>query len=177
MWGIKVLTKVGICRPSNSNWAIFRIRKADGRPCGDCWALNANTIPVRYLVPFLQDFSTILTVKEIFFKIDLQKAFHQMPILPDDICKTVITTPFFFELTHLPFGVRNSPQMFQRLINEVLPSLDFTFVYLDDICITSNSVTEYKKHFRTVFNLLEVRSLNCEKRHSSTTKTRIVDQH
>lgn len=59
-------------------------------------ALNAVTTPDRYPLPYLQDFAKILRGKRIFSKIDLQKAFHQMPINPADFPKMAITTPFGF---------------------------------------------------------------------------------
>ncbi|XP_049317746.1 uncharacterized protein K02A2.6-like [Bactrocera dorsalis] len=131
------LLKLGICRPSSSNWSspLHMVRKADGtwRPCGDYRALNAQTIPDRYPLPFLQDFANVLAGNTIFSKIDLQKAFHQVPVHPDDVCKTAITTPFgLYEFTKMTFGLRNAAQTFQRIINEVFRGLDFVFTYLDD---------------------------------------------
>ncbi|XP_039970042.1 uncharacterized protein LOC120781945 [Bactrocera tryoni] len=150
------LLKLGICRPSSSNWSspLHMVRKADGtwRPCWDYRALNAQTIPDRYPLPFLQDFANVLAGNTIFSKIDLQKAFHQVPVHPDDVCKTAITTPFgLYEFTKMTFGLRNAAQTFQRIINEVFRGLDFVFTYLDDVCVASKSNEEHRKHLRQVF--------------------------
>ncbi|XP_050093846.1 uncharacterized protein LOC126576581 [Anopheles aquasalis] len=156
----EMLQRLGICRPSRSNWAspLHMVQKADGswRPCGDYRGLNAQTVPDRYPVPYLQDFTSRLSGMRVFSKIDLRKAFHQVPINPPDIPKTAITTPFgLFEFTHMTFGLCNAAQTFQRLIDEVLQGLEYVFVYIDDIIVASPDHQVHKQHLRTVFERLQ----------------------
>ena len=55
-----------------------------------------------------------------------------------DVHKTAVTTPFgLFNFTRTSFGLRNSSQTFQRFIDHVTRGLDFVFVYLDDLLVTS----------------------------------------
>lgn len=71
------MMQLGICRPSNSPWAnpLVCVTKKDGeiRPCGDYRRLNAQTIPDRYPLPRLLDFTYLLRGKTIFSKIDVRK--------------------------------------------------------------------------------------------------------
>lgn len=48
------------------------------------------------------------------------------------------------------FGLRNAAQTFQRIVNEVLRGLDFSFAYINDQLIASRSEHEHEKHVRTV---------------------------
>lgn len=158
------LMRAGICRPSSSNWAspLHMVKKIDGtwRPCGDYRALNTITVPDRYPLPYLTDFTSILRGKSIFSKIDLQKAFHQVPIDDEDVPKTAITTPFgLYEFMYMTFGLCNAAQTFQRLIHEVLRGLDFVFPYIDDLCVASSSIEEHQHHLRLIFQRLRENNL------------------
>ena len=85
---------------------------------------------------------------------------------PEDIAKTAVITPFgLFEFLRMPFGLKNSAQAFQRLMDSVFRDLPFTFVYLDDILIASPDAETHCQHLSAVFARLQAAGLaiNAEK--------------
>jgi hypothetical protein len=85
-----------------------------------------------------------------------------------DISKTAIITPFgLFEYTRMPFGLHNSGQTFQRLMDKVLKGLEGVFCYLDDILIPSADEQQHFLHLAALFQRLQESSLvlNAQKCH------------
>jgi cleavage and polyadenylation specificity factor subunit 1 len=115
--------------------------KKDGgtRPCVDFRRLNAQTLPDAYPLPRIDDL--LSRAKGSWFTtLDLKNGYYQIPVAPEDIPKTAVTTPFgLFEYIRMPFGLRNAAPTFQRFMDYILRGLEGVQVYIDDILIASNS--------------------------------------
>ena len=130
------------------------------RPCGDYRRLIDVTTANRYPVPHIQDFASQLAGASIFSKIDLVRGYHQIPVAADDVSNTAVITPFgLFEFLRTPFVLKNAAQAFQRLMDTVCNGLDFVFVYLDNILVSSTSAEQHMLHLREMFHRLSTHGL------------------
>ena len=74
-----------------------------------------------------------------FTSLDLASGYWQIPLKPSDAHKKAFRTRRgLFQFTHMPFGLSNADNTFQRMENSIFASLigkGVLLVYLDDILI------------------------------------------
>ena len=78
-----------------------------------------------------------------------------------------------WEFKRCPFGLAQAPAYFQRLVNEVLSSLTFTFSYLDDILVYSPDMETHVEHLRKLFMKLREADLKLKEVKCNFLKKRI----
>lgn len=67
-----------------------------------------------------------------------------------------ITPEGHFQFNRMPFGLKNSPATFQRMMNSALRGLigKICFAYLDDIIVFGRTIEEHKKNMTKLFERL-----------------------
>ena len=138
--------RLGRIRPSQSSagYPVLFTPKKNGklRLCIDYRQLNGITKKDRYPLPLISEIQDRIGNAQIFSKIDLRWAYHQIRIKEGDEWKGAFRTKEgLFEPTVMQFGFTNAPATFQRRINHVLGEHldDFVMAYLDNIIIYLNS--------------------------------------
>ena len=92
----------------------------------------------------------------------MRTAYWQVPVKPSDRWKTAFTCRYgHFEWTVMPFGLKNAPATFVRLMDDVFHDyLDtFMIVYLDDIVVYSKTIDEHLQQLELVFKRLRQHKL------------------
>ena len=131
-------------------------QKKDGtyRVCIDFRRINSITVADRFPLPRITDLLQDLNGSVYFSNLDLDNAFYQIKINKDDREKTAFTTnKGHYQFKVLPFGLRNSPSIFSRLMSIVLSGMIglSVLVYLDDVVIFSKTIED---HFKTLEDFL-----------------------
>jgi len=145
--------------PWGSNY-VFVTKKntTELRPCGDYRDVNSLTVADAYPMPDVKTILYNIAPARWFSTFDLSKGFNQIPIHPDDRCKTAVYTPLgLMEYVAMPFGLKNAPAVFQRIMEEVLGEQlrKNALVYIDDVTIYSNTEEEHMQHLEEFFKRMK----------------------
>jgi len=150
------LLQQGIIEESESPWAspIVMVPKADGtlRLCTDFRKVNAVTVPDPFPLPRVEDLLDRVGQARYLTKLDMTRGYWQVPLDEESVPISAIVTPFgHYQWRYMPFGLRNAPATFSRIVAKLLRGLDdFSGAYLDDIINFSQCWEAHANHLRTV---------------------------
>ena len=95
------------------------VKKPDGtaRLCVDYRMLNSLTHQTPFYMPRIDEVLEEVGQASFISKLDLTKGYYQIPVKEEDIPKTCfVCHRGRYEFTRMPFGVKNSPAIFQQLM-------------------------------------------------------------
>jgi len=138
---------------------VLFIKKKDGslRLCVDFRGLNRITKKDRYPLPLISDLLDSPHKAHIYTKIDLRHVYHLVHIAEGDEWKTAFHTRYrAFKWSVMPFGLTNAPAAFQHFMNNMFSNLlDVCIVvYLDNILIYSDNITQHRSYIKEVLKRL-----------------------
>ena len=147
---LKEMLDKKVIQPSSSPWAspIVLVLKKDGsvRFCIDYCKVNAIMRHDAYPLLCIDDTSDTLAGAKWFSTLDMLSGYWQVELEEKDKEKTAFCTQEgLFEFNMLPFGFCNGLATFQRLMDLVLTSLQWSscLVYLDNILVMGRWFEEH----------------------------------
>ena len=132
------------------------------RFCADYRKLNEISERDAYPLPRIDDCLSMLQGNRFFSSLDLNEYYWQIPMEPQDKCKTAfVTAGGLYEFNVMPFGLTNAPATSQRLMDAVFAGLKWRnlLVYLDDIIVYSSSFDQHVQDLEEVFERLKAARL------------------
>jgi site-specific DNA-cytosine methylase len=137
---------------------------SDKRFCINFIPINKHTELDRYGSHRAEDLFQRVVNAKYMTALDLRSGFHQIPIKEEDICKAAFwwvsnknQPPKLLAYQRMPFGLKNAPAKFQRVMDTELRLAgcsEFAFAYIDDLLIASNTWEEHVVHVDRVLQML-----------------------
>ncbi|MBW0573005.1 hypothetical protein O181_112720 [Austropuccinia psidii MF-1] len=126
------------------------------RLCGDFRALNNYPKADRYPIPRIPHALDKLAKAKYINKMDCMKGFHQNGVKPNSMkLLRIICHMGIYEYTRMPFGIKNAPAHFQRMMDTIFQEeiLEGSLVvYIDDIIIYSETWEDHVQYIDRVLS-------------------------
>ncbi|KAE8244673.1 hypothetical protein A4X13_0g6378 [Tilletia indica] len=146
---IDQLLEWDVIEPSTSpvSFPVLMVRQYNKwRFCVDYRQLNAHTIPDAYPPPMTDSIFNSLAGKRVYSSLDAIRGYHQLEVRDRDRWKTAFTCHRgLYQYKTVPFGLRNAPAVFQRLMDSLLGDLRWkvAVVYIDDVVVATRTMDEH----------------------------------
>ena len=141
---------------------IVPVRKSNGtsRLCVDYRQLNKSIVRERHVLPTVEEITAQLAGAELFSVLDAESGFHQLLLGRESRPLTTFATHCgLYRFKRLPFGVSCAPEIFQRVMSDILSGLPGIVVYIDDILVFGSNRQEHDERLACVLDRLKTANL------------------
>ena len=119
-------------------------------------AVKRGRLPIPTTDEVLQD----LNQSKFFSKLDLTSAYHQIELSPESRDITTFGThKGLYRYKRLMFSISCAPEMYQKVLHQVLQECDGAHNILDDVIVHAPTQEEHDKRFENVVRVLSSRWL------------------
>ncbi|XP_055591293.1 uncharacterized protein K02A2.6-like [Uranotaenia lowii] len=128
----------------------------DLRLCVDMRLANKAIKREYHLMPTIDDFLPRLKTAKYFSRLDIKDAFHQVEL--DESSRSIttfITHLGMFRYKRLMFGISCAPEMYQKILEQLLASCDNCINYIDDIVVHGADEDEHNRCLKKVLDVLK----------------------
>lgn len=170
-----------IIEESNSEFTspIVLVKKRDGsaRLCVDFRRINKVIVKDHFPLPLIEDQLDRLQEAKVFSTIDLKNGFFHVPVAEESRRYTsFVTQNGQYQFRKVPFGLSNSPGVFQRHVNAVFRHLwrkGIALPYVDDVIIPAKNEEEAVQNLKEVIETCKEYGLELNMKKCNFLKTRI----
>ena len=168
---VKKLLDDGIIEPSRSPWRaqllVHRSENHKTRMCVDySHTINQFTLLDAYPVPRVSEVISKMAAFKVFSSLDLQSAYHQVSLCESDKPFTAFQAGNrLFQFTRIPFGLRNSGAVFQRILDSIVDenNLQGVSIYCDNIYIGGMDQSSHDANLKAFLDVAEKMNITFNK--------------
>ena len=144
------------------------------RLCVDLRQLNKAVARERFIIPTVEEVLGRICGAQIFSLLDAKHGFWQVPLTDESQKLTTFITPFGrFCFRRLPFGITSAPEMYQRIMSDLLAGIPGVVVYMDDVLITGHTKEEHDDRLQQVLQTMQHAGLKLNKDKCKIAQTRV----
>ena len=156
---VQYMLKNDIIEESQSNWSspCILVPKHDGgfRFCTDFRKVNDKTKSDSFHIPRIADCIDQIGNAKFVSTFDMLKGYWQVPLTQRAREISAFVTPSgLYQYKVMPFGMKNAPATFQRMVNKLVRDIDGCEGYIDDVVIFSDNWSDHIRQIKRFFQIM-----------------------
>ena len=156
---VQYMLKNDIIEESQSNWSspCILVPKHDGgfRFCTDFRKVNDKTKSDSFPKPRIADCIDQIGNAKFVSTFDMLKGYWQVPLTQRACEISAFVTPSgLYQYKVMPFGMKNAPATFQRMVNKLVRDIDGCEGYIDDVVIFSDNWSDHICQIERFFQIM-----------------------